>query len=49
VSAVLAVPASHRSGAVQTAAYGPPYPDAKGHLARVCLTVAGKRYCTGAW
>lgn len=49
VSAMLAAPASHRSGAVQTAAYGPRYPDGKSRLARVCITAAGKRYCTRAW
>lgn len=46
---VLAAPASHKSGAVQTAAYGPGYPDGKGRLARVCVTAGGRHYCTRGW
>lgn len=49
VSVALAAPASRDSAAVLTAAYGPRYPDGKGALARVCVTVAGRHYCTGAW
>jgi hypothetical protein len=49
VSATLAAAASHEGAAIQTAAYGPRYPDGKGHLARVCITAAGKHYCTRGW
>jgi hypothetical protein len=49
VVSALAAPASHKSGAVQTAAYGPRYPDGKGRLARVCITAAGKSTCTRGW
>jgi hypothetical protein len=49
VSAALAVAASHQGAAIQTAAYGLRYPDGKGHLARVCVTAAGKHYCTRGW
>lgn len=45
----LAAPASHKSAAVQTAAYGPGFPDGKGRLARVCITAAGKSTCTRGW
>jgi hypothetical protein len=47
VSATLA--AGHAGAAIQTAAYGLRYPDGKGHLARVCITAAGKHYCTRGW
>jgi hypothetical protein len=46
-SAALAAAASHMGAAIQTAAYGLRYPD--GHLARVCITAAGKHYCTRSW
>jgi hypothetical protein len=49
VSATLDAAASHNGAAIQTAAYGLRYPDAKGHLARVCITAKSKRYCTRGW
>jgi hypothetical protein len=49
VSATLDAAAGHNGAAIQTAAYGLRYPDAKGHLARVCITAKSKRYCTRGW
>jgi len=49
VSATLAAAASHNGAAIQTAAFGLRYPDGKGQLARVCVTAAGKHYCTRGW
>jgi hypothetical protein len=49
VSATHIIPAPDNYNAILTMGFVARYADGKGHLARVCITVAKKQYCTKGW